>query len=54
MANKYKPFWSAQLNKELLSKLTIDELEKLGRKNGVEVDKRFKKESIVDLVYAAL
>jgi hypothetical protein len=54
MSNKYKPYWSASLNKELLMELDAKALEKIGRKHGVEIDKRKKKEKLVEQVYAAL
>jgi hypothetical protein len=45
---------SATLNKELLMEKSPKDLEKIGRKHGVELDKRKKKESLVDELYAAL
>ena len=39
MANIYKPFWSAQLNKELLNKRSTIELQKIGRKFNIELDR---------------
>ena len=45
---------SATLNKELLMEKSSKDLEKIGRKHGVEIDKRKKKETLVDEVYAAL
>ena len=56
MSNKYKPFWSESMNKELLMKKSNGELEKIGRKQNppIELDKRMKKETLVDLLYDAL
>jgi hypothetical protein len=54
MSNKYKPYWSATLNKELLMELDAKALEKIGRKHGVELDKRKKKEKLVDELYVVL
>ena len=54
MSNKYKPFWSESMNKELLMEKTPKELEKIGRKHGVELDKRKKKETLVDELYVVL
>jgi hypothetical protein len=45
---------SATLNKELLMEKSPKDLEKIGRAHGVEIDKRKKKETLVDEVYAAL
>ena len=50
----YKPFWSKSLNKQLLMEKSPKELEKIGRKHGIELDKRKKKESLVDELYAVL
>ena len=52
--SKYKPYMSATLNKELLMEKSPKDLEKIGRKHGVELDKRKKKEALVDELYAAL
>ena len=54
MSNKYKPLWSASLNKEKLMELDAKALEKIGRKHGVELDKRKKKETLVDELYVVL
>ena len=54
MSNKYKPYWSATLNKELLMELDAKALEKIGRKHGVELDKRKKKEKLVNELYVVL
>jgi hypothetical protein len=45
---------SATLNKELLMEKSPKDLEKIGRKHGVELDKRKKKETLVDELYVAL
>ena len=45
--SKLKPYWSTTLNKEHLMKMTKVQLEKLARKDGVELDRREKKESLV-------
>ena len=52
--NPYKPFWSKSLNKQLLMEKSPKELEKIGRENGIEIDKRKKKDTLVDEVYASL
>ena len=52
--NPNKPYWSVSMNKALLMEKTTKELEKIGRKNGIEIDKRKKKETLVDEVYASL
>ena len=52
--SEYKPFISATLNKEVLMEKSPKELEKIGRDNGIEIDKRKKKETLVDEVYASL
>ena len=52
--SKYKPYWSESLNKELLMSKSTKELEKIGRKHGVEIDKRKKKETLVNEVFSAL
>ena len=54
MANKYKPFWSAQLNKELLNKRSTTELQKIGRKFNIELDRRKRKETLVNELYEVL
>ena len=54
--SKYKPYLSVSMNKELLMEKSPAELEKIGRKQTppVELDKRMKKETLVDLLYDAL
>ena len=52
--SEHKPFISATLNKELLMEKSPKELEKIGRKHGIELDKRKKKQTLVDEVYDAL
>jgi hypothetical protein len=56
MSNKYKPFWSESMNKELLMEKSPKELEKIGRKQNpsIELDLRMKKTTLVDLLYVAL
>tara|TARA_B100000795_G_scaffold265819_1_gene248153 strand:+ start:2266 stop:2424 length:159 start_codon:yes stop_codon:yes gene_type:complete len=50
--SKLKPYWSTTLNKEHLMKMTKVQLEKLARKDGVELDRREKKESLVEEILA--
>ena len=52
--NPNKPYWSVSMNKALLMEKSPKELEKIGRDNGIEIDKRKKKETLVDEVYASL
>ena len=52
--NKHKPYWSVSMNKALLMEKSPKELEKIGRENGIEIDKRKKKDTLVDEVYASL
>jgi len=52
--NKDKPWISATLNKEFLMEKSPKELEKIGRKHGIELDLRRKKETLVDLLYDVL
>ena len=54
MANIYKPFWSAQLNKELLNERSTIELQKIGRKFNIELDRRKRKETLVNELYEVL
>tara|TARA_R100001369_G_scaffold9332_1_gene21997 strand:- start:49 stop:213 length:165 start_codon:yes stop_codon:yes gene_type:complete len=54
MSNPYKPFWSAQLNKELLMKRSTLELEKIGKKFKIDLDRRVKKSTLVDQLYKVL
>ena len=45
MAKKYKlPWMSEWLNRRELEALSINKLETIGRQNGIELDKRLKKE----------
>ena len=52
--NKHKPYWSVSMNKELLMAKSPKDLEKIGRKHGIELDKRKKKETLVDELYVVL
>ena len=52
--NKHKPYWSVSMNKALLMEKSPKELEKIGRENGIEIDKRKKIQTLVDEVYASL
>ena len=52
--NKYKPYLSVSMNKELLMEKSPKDLEKIGRKHGIELDKRKKKETLVDELYVVL
>jgi len=52
--SKYKPYLSVSMNKELLMEKSPAELEKIGRKHGIELDKRKKKETLVDELYVVL
>ena len=52
--NPHKPYLSVSMNKALLMEKSPKELEKIGRKHGIEIDKRKKKETLVDEVYASL
>ena len=52
--NKHKPYWSVSMNKALLMEKSPKELEKIGRANGIELDKRKKKETLVDELYVVL
>ena len=54
MANKYKPFWSAQLNKLELMKLDTKMLEKIGKQHNIELDRRKRKETLVNELYEVL
>ena len=55
MSKKFKlPYISEMLNREFLQELSKAELEKIGRANGLELDKRLKKETLANQVYAAL
>ena len=52
--NPNKPYLSVSMNKALLMEKSPKELEKIGRANGIELDKRKKKETLVDELYVAL
>jgi len=52
--NKHKPYLSVSMNKELLMEKSPKDLEKIGRKHGIELDKRKKKETLVDELYVVL
>ena len=52
--NEYKPYLSVSMNKALLMEKSPKELEKIGRENGIEIDKRKKIKTLVDEVYASL
>jgi len=52
--NTHKPYWSMSLNKEKLMEKTPDELEKIGVEHGIDLDKRKKKETLVNELYEVL
>ena len=52
--SQYKPYLSVSMNKELLMEKSPKDLEKFGRKHGIELDKRKKKETLVDELYVVL
>ena len=54
--SSFKPYLSVSMNKELLMEKSPTELEKIGRKQNppIELDKRMKKKTLVDLLYDAL
>ncbi len=55
MAKKYKLLWMSEwLNRRELESLSVSRLETIGRQNGIELDKRLKKEKLVELVYWVL
>ena len=54
MSNKYKPFWSESLNKELLMERSTIELEKIGKKFKIDLDRRVNKSTLVDQLYKVL
>ena len=54
MSHKYKPFWSESLNKELLMERSTIELEKIGKKFKIDLDRRVKKSTLVDQLYKVL
>jgi hypothetical protein len=53
-ASEYKPYWSVSLNKEKLMEKSRKELEKIGHKHGIELDRRKRKETLVDELYVVL
>ena len=52
--SSYKPYLSVSMNKALLMEKSPKDLEKIGRKHGIELDKRKKKETLVDELYVVL
>jgi hypothetical protein len=55
MPKKYKLLWMSEwLNRRELESLSVSRLETIGRQNGIELDKRLKKEKLVELVYWVL
>jgi len=55
MAKKYKlPWMSEWLNRRELEAKSVAKLEKIGRQYGIELDKRLKKEKLVEMVYWVL
>jgi len=55
MAKKYKlPWMSKWLNRKELEAMSVARLEKIGRQYGVEIDKRFKKSSIIEQLLEVL
>jgi len=52
--SKYKPYMSAYLNKIELMKLSTRKLEQIGKTKGIDLDRRFKKETLVDQLYKVL
>ena len=52
--SEHKPFISDSLNKEVLMEKSPADLEKIGRKHGIELDKRRKKDTLVDELYVVL
>ena len=52
--SKHKPYLSVSMNKALLMEKSPKDLEKIGRKHGIELDKRKKKETLVDELYVVL
>jgi len=49
-----KKYWSEMLNKLDLMELSDKKLEQIGRSHGVELDRRRKKEALVDQLYVVL
>ena len=54
MSNQYKPYFSKSLNKELLMERSTIELEKIGKKFKIDLDRRVKKSTLVDQLYKVL
>ena len=52
--SKDKPYLSTSLNKQFLMAKSLSDLEKIGRKHGIELDKRKKKATLVDELYVVL
>jgi len=52
--SKYKPYLSVSMNKELLMEKSPKDLEKIGRKHGIELDKRKRIVTLVDELYVVL
>ena len=52
--NPHKPYLSVSMNKALLMEKSPKELEKIGRENGIEIDKRKKIKTLVDELYDVL
>ena len=52
--SEHKPFISATLNKEFLMEKNPKELQNIGRKNGLELDLRLKKVTLVEKLYDVL
>jgi hypothetical protein len=52
--SKYHPWISDSLNKEELMKKSRKALEAIGHKHGLNLDRRKKKETLVDELYPAL
>ena len=52
--SKHKPYLSKSLNKQFLMNKSSKELEKIGRKYGIDLDRRKKKETLVEELYVVL
>tara|TARA_R110002012_G_scaffold140291_2_gene297830 strand:- start:11285 stop:11467 length:183 start_codon:yes stop_codon:yes gene_type:complete len=52
--NEYHPWISASLNKQELMKKSRKALEAIGHKHGVNLDRRKKKETLVEELYPSL
>ena len=52
--SEWKPYISEMLNKAELMKLDSKKLEKIGRKHNLELDRRKRKETLVDELYQVL